>query len=80
MALVLVEATDPFVTILPDGMHSAVRGERVALPKHRADELIARGLAKLVESRRAPEDKSEGPAPEVKTAPKRAAKKAAPPA
>ena len=79
--LVQVEALDAFVTFLPDGEPvSCIRGERVQLPKATADKLIKGNLAVACSARVAPENKADGPAPEVKTAPKRAAKKAAPPA
>lgn len=73
--LVLVKATDAFVTILPSGdMVSAIRNETVSVPKAVADKLVAGGLATLVSPPKAPEDKTAGPAPENKTAAKPAAK------
>jgi hypothetical protein len=78
--MVLVEALDPFVVILPDDMVSAVRGDRVMVPKRHADKLVQHKMAKFVASKAAPENKVTGPAPEVKTQPAkppRAAKKAA---
>lgn len=67
--MVLVQALDPFVVILPDDMVSAVRGDKVMVPKRHADQLVAAKMAKLVTSKAAPENKAEGPAPEVKDQP-----------
>ena len=62
MSMVAVIALDPFVTILPDGdCVSAVRGDRVMVPKDRAEKLVARGFARWPEQVHAPETKSTPP-------------------
>lgn len=76
--LVQVEALDAFVTILPDGdMVSAIRGEKVLLPKAVADKLVRGNLARPVAVKEAPENKAVGSAPTVKAPRKRAAAKKA---
>lgn len=64
--MVTVEATALFVTILPNEVVSATPGDRISLPKARADALVAAGYARHVEPVAAPETKDSGKATPVK--------------
>lgn len=73
--LVEVEALVPFVTMLGEDMVSVIRGDKVALPKTKAKQLVDAEYAKFVEVQEppaapvenAPDNKSAGASPEVKT-------------
>lgn len=78
MMLVLVEALEPFVTLLPDGeMVTAIRGQRVMLPKQRADDLVNARLVTYA-TKGAPENKADDDT--KKTASVRSSRRRKPPA